>query len=173
MPVPPLTLGLKIIQTTPLLFRRAFLEATADVGALARRAVAAHAERPENQALVIVTAMVQARVTTVEIPVIRDIVCCKVDPALSPYQRKSGLLERKCSILNFHKAELGGRACGPLTPNPLLNRGVVTPPSAGVPGGDSRCRSLGPTRCCSKCRKAREPGPGNSNRHGTGTGYYR
>ena len=74
--------------------------------------------------LVIVTAMVQARVTTVEIPVIRDIVCCKVDPALSPYQRKSGLLEQNRSILNFYKAEVGGRDCGPLTPNPLLYRGI-------------------------------------------------
>ena len=53
--------------------RRAFLEATADIGAGARRSVVAHAERPVIPVLVIVTAMVQARVTTVEIPVIRGI----------------------------------------------------------------------------------------------------
>ena len=53
--------------------RRAFLEATADEGAGARRAAAVHAERPVTLVLAIVTAMVQARVTTVEIPVIRDI----------------------------------------------------------------------------------------------------
>jgi hypothetical protein len=39
--------------------------------------------------LVIVPAMVQAWVTTVKVPVIRDIVCCKVDPALSLYQKES------------------------------------------------------------------------------------
>ena len=68
-----------------------FKKATADVGVGVRRSVVVHVERPVILVLVIVTAMVQARVTTVEIPVIRDIVCCKVDPALSPYQRKSGL----------------------------------------------------------------------------------
>lgn len=149
------------------------METAADVGVLVRHAVVVHVERPVIQVLVIVTAMVQARVTAVIIPVIRDIVCCKVDPALSPYQRKSGLLERKCSILNFYKAELGGRACGPLTPNPLLHRGMVTPPSAGVPGGDSRCPSSGPTCCSSRRRTAHNPGPGYSDRHGTGTGNYR
>ena len=69
--------------------RRAFLEATADVGVRVRRTVAVHVERPVILALVIATAAVQARVTTVEIPVIRDIVCCKVDPALSSYQRRA------------------------------------------------------------------------------------
>ena len=53
--------------------RRALLEATADVGAGARRAVVVHAERPAILVPVIVTAMVQTRATTVEIPVIRDI----------------------------------------------------------------------------------------------------
>ena len=53
--------------------RRALLEATADVGVGVRRAVAAHVERPVTLVLVTVTAMAQARVTTVEIPVIRDI----------------------------------------------------------------------------------------------------
>ena len=53
--------------------RRAFLEATADVGVGVRRVAVAHVERPATLALAIVTAMVQARVTTVEIPVIRDI----------------------------------------------------------------------------------------------------
>lgn len=101
-----------------------FKKATADVGVRVRRTVVVHVERPVILVLVIVTAMVQARVTTVEIPVIRDIVCCKVDPALSPYQRKSGLLEQNRSILNFYKAEVGGRDCGPLTPNPLLYRGI-------------------------------------------------
>ena len=62
--------------------------------------------------------MVQARVTTVEIPVIRDIVCCKVDPALSPYQRKSGLLEQNRSILNFYKAEVGGKGLRSPHPKP-------------------------------------------------------
>ena len=66
-----------------------FKKATADVGVCVRRTVAVHAERPVILALVIVTAVVQARVTTVEIPVIRDIVCCKVDPALSSYQRRA------------------------------------------------------------------------------------
>ena len=53
--------------------RRALLEATADAGAGARRAVAVHAERPVTLALAIVTATEQARATTAEIPVIRDI----------------------------------------------------------------------------------------------------
>ncbi|MFR3484053.1 MAG: hypothetical protein ACLTXL_11525, partial [Clostridia bacterium] len=53
--------------------RRAFLEATADVGARARRTVAVHVERPVTLALVTATAVAQARATTVEIPVIRDI----------------------------------------------------------------------------------------------------
>ena len=53
--------------------RRAFLEATADVGVGVRRPVAVHVERPAILVAVIVTAMVQARVTTVEIPAIRDI----------------------------------------------------------------------------------------------------
>ena len=53
--------------------RRALLEATADVGAGARRSAVAHVERPVTLAQGIVTAMEQARDTTVEIPVIRDI----------------------------------------------------------------------------------------------------
>ena len=55
--------------------RRALLEATADVGAGVRRAVVAHAERPAILVPVIVTAMAQARATTVEIPAIRDTSC--------------------------------------------------------------------------------------------------
>lgn len=55
--------------------RRAFLEAAADVAAGARRAAVVHAERPAVLALVIATAMAQARVTTAEIPAIRDIRC--------------------------------------------------------------------------------------------------
>ena len=53
--------------------RRALLEATADAGAGVRRSAIAHAERPVTLALAIVTAMAQARVTTVENPEIRDI----------------------------------------------------------------------------------------------------
>ena len=53
--------------------RRALLEATADVGAGTRRSAVAHVERPVTLAQGIVTAMEQARDTTVEIPVIRDI----------------------------------------------------------------------------------------------------
>ena len=53
--------------------RRAFLEATADDGVRARRTVVVHVERPEILALAIATAVEQARVTTAEIPVIRDI----------------------------------------------------------------------------------------------------
>ena len=66
-----------------------FKKATADAGVRVRRTVVVHVERPVILVLVIVTAVVQARVTTVEIPVIRDIVCCKVDPALSSYQRRA------------------------------------------------------------------------------------
>lgn len=53
--------------------RRAFLEATADGEVRVRPAVTVHVERPVALVPVIVTAMAQARVTTVEIPVIRDI----------------------------------------------------------------------------------------------------
>ena len=53
--------------------RRAFLEATADGEVRVRPAVTGHAERPVILVVVIVTAMVQARATTAEIPVIRDI----------------------------------------------------------------------------------------------------
>ncbi len=63
--------------------------------------------------------MVQARVTTVKVPVIRDIVCYTVDPALSPLPKR----KRFQFILNFSEAKLGGRGCGPLTPNPFLYRG--------------------------------------------------
>ena len=55
---------------------RTLLEATADAGVGVRRVVAANAERPEILVLAIVTAMAQARVTTAEIPVIRDISGC-------------------------------------------------------------------------------------------------
>ena len=44
---------------------------------------------------------------------------------------------------------------------------------AGVPGGDSRCSSTGPTCRCSRRRTAHNPGPGYSYRHGAGTGHYR
>lgn len=47
-------------------------DATADVRVGVRRSVVVHVERPVVLVLVIVTAMVQARVTTVEVPVIRD-----------------------------------------------------------------------------------------------------
>jgi hypothetical protein len=53
--------------------RRAFLEATADGEVRVRPAVTVHVERPVTLVLAIATATVQARVTTVEIPVIRDI----------------------------------------------------------------------------------------------------
>ena len=53
--------------------RRAFLEATADGEVRVRPAVTVHVERPVILVLVIVTAMAQARATTAEIPVIRDI----------------------------------------------------------------------------------------------------
>ena len=52
---------------------RALLEATADVGDGDRRTVAVNAERPATLAPVKATAMDQARVTTAEIPAIRDI----------------------------------------------------------------------------------------------------
>lgn len=47
-------------------------DATADVVVRVRRTVVVDVERTVILVLVIVTAMVQARVTTVEIPVIRD-----------------------------------------------------------------------------------------------------
>lgn len=47
-------------------------DATADVGVRVRRTVVVNVERPVIQVLVIVTAVVQARVTTVEVPIIRD-----------------------------------------------------------------------------------------------------
>lgn len=78
-----------------------FKKATADVGVGVRRVVVVNVERPVVLVLVIVTAMVQARVTTVEIPVIRDIVCCKVDPALPLTKGKRFYSERKCSILKL------------------------------------------------------------------------
>lgn len=53
--------------------RRALLEATADGEVRVRPAVTVHVERPVILVVVIVTAMVQARATTAEIPVIRDI----------------------------------------------------------------------------------------------------
>ena len=53
--------------------RRAFLEATAGVGIRVRRTVAAYAERPALQDLFIVTTVAQARVTTAEAPIIRDV----------------------------------------------------------------------------------------------------
>lgn len=55
-------------------------DAAADVVVRVRRTVVVDVERAVILVLVIVTAVVQARVTTVEIPVIRDIVCCTVDP---------------------------------------------------------------------------------------------
>lgn len=69
--------------------RVCFKKATADVGVRVRRGVVVHVERPIILVLVVVTAMVQARVTTVKVPVIRDIVCYTVDPALSLYQKKA------------------------------------------------------------------------------------
>ena len=53
--------------------RRALLEATADGEVRVRPAVTVHVERPVILVVVIVTTMVQARATTAEIPVIRDI----------------------------------------------------------------------------------------------------
>lgn len=47
-------------------------DATADVVVRVRRSVVVDVERTVILVLVIVTAMVQARVTTVEVPVIRD-----------------------------------------------------------------------------------------------------
>lgn len=58
----------------------ALKDATADVVVRVRRTVVVDVERTVILVLVIVTAMVQARVTTVIVPVIRDIVCCTVDP---------------------------------------------------------------------------------------------
>ena len=56
-----------------LSFRRALLEATAEGEVRVRPTVTVHIERPVILVVVIVTAMVQARATTVEIPAIRDI----------------------------------------------------------------------------------------------------
>ena len=47
-------------------------DATADVVVLVRRTVVVDVERTVILVLVIVTAVVQARITTVEVPVIRD-----------------------------------------------------------------------------------------------------
>jgi hypothetical protein len=66
-----------------------YKKATADVGVGVRRAVVVHVERTVILVLVVVTAMVQARVTTVKVPVIRDIVCYTVDPALPLTKRKA------------------------------------------------------------------------------------
>ncbi len=57
-------------------------DAAADVVVRVRRTVVVDVERTVILVLVVVTAMVQARVTTVKVPVIRDIVCCKVDCCL-------------------------------------------------------------------------------------------
>ena len=73
--------------------------------------------------LVIVTAMVQARVTTVEIPVIRDIVCCKVDPALPPYQRKAVLFRAKMLHFEFVKGEAWGKGLRSPHPKPPPHQG--------------------------------------------------
>lgn len=62
----------------------AFKDATADVVVRVRRTVVVDVERSVILVLVIVTAMVQARVTTIEVPVIRDIVCCIADPQRFP-----------------------------------------------------------------------------------------
>ena len=51
------------------------LSVPAGVGGGARRVAVAHVERPVTLVLAIETAKVQARVTTVETPVIRDTSC--------------------------------------------------------------------------------------------------
>lgn len=112
----------------------ALKDATADVVVRVRRTVVVDVERTVILVLVIVTAMVQARVTTVIVPVIRDIVCCTVDPIC---------LFMKISVKCKGK---GLRPPHPCTPTPT---GDITPPLAGVPGGDiRRCRTC-PTHCCS------------------------
>lgn len=137
----------------------ALKDATADVVVRVRRTVVVDVERTVILVLVIVTAMVQARVTTVIVPVIRDIVCCTVDPIC--------LLFMKISVKCKGK---GLRPPHPCTPTPT---GDITPPLAGVPGGDSRCCRSRSTYCGSRRRTDRDTGSGYSHRHGAGTGYYR
>lgn len=168
--------------------RVCFKKATADVGVRVRRTVVVHVERPVVLVLVIVTAMVQARVTTVKVPVIRDIVCYTVDPALSLYQKKAfyssifkwGVFFMRYPIgqafsrhFEFLEAESLGEGTAVPSPQTPSSTGEVTPPSAGVPGGDSRCWCTCSTHCRSSRRTARGPGPGYSYRHGAGTGHYR
>lgn len=136
----------------------ALKDATADVVVRVRRTVVVDVERTVILVLVIVTAMVQARVTTVIVPVIRDIVCCTVDPIC--------LLFCKISVKCKGK---GLRPPHPCTPTPT---GDITPPLAGVPGGDSRRRCPRSTYCGRRRRTDRDSGTGYSHRHGTGTGHY-
>lgn len=136
----------------------ALKDATADVVVRVRRTVVVDVERTVILVLVIVTAMVQARVTTVIVPVIRDIVCCTVDPIC--------LLFCKISVKCKGK---GLRPPHPCTPTPT---GDITPPLAGVPGGDSRRCCPCATHRCSRRRTDRDSGSGHSYRHGTGTGHH-
>ena len=104
-------------------------DATADVGVGVRRRVVVDVERPVVLVLVIVTAMVQARVGSVKVPVIRDIVCCTVDPIGKIWG--GGTFQRpplvffgvKYSILNFVGGNAGEGTAVPSPLHPYLHRG--------------------------------------------------
>ena len=95
-----------------LSFRRALLEATADGEVRVRPTVTVHIERPVILVVVIVTAMVQARATTVEIPAIRDIG--------SRTARRFGGVKRPLQIALSRDGEIAGVAAGrPAHQNPV------------------------------------------------------
>lgn len=137
-------------------------DAAADVRVRVGRAGVVHVEQPVVPVLVIVTAEVQARVGSIEVPVIRR-------------TKKQGTDCVRGHPLYFQAACAAENplafcaACGPQD----TQRGMRPPlhsPVRGVFGGGSRCPRPSWTRWRSSRRTARGSRPGNSNRRSTGTG---
>ena len=140
-----------------------FKKATADVGVGVRRVVVVHVERPVILVLVIVTAEVQTRVGSIEVPVIRRTEkqgtdCVRGHPL---YFQAACAAENPLAFC---------AACGPQD----TQRGMRPPlrsPVRGVFGGGSRCTRTSRTRWYSSRRTARGSRPGYSNRRSTDTGW--